>query len=101
MASSADFRLTVLVNGEEVGKVKPNTFFYVDRLAGEHKISISKKAERSLSLKLEEGQVEYVRLDVRMGLFAGDVDLVSVDNAVGQRELNSMTYFGELAIVAR
>lgn len=100
-AADVDFRLTVMVNGEEVGKAKPNSFFYVDRLAGKYEISISTKAERSLSLTLEEGEVAYVRLDAKIGLFGGHVDLVSVDKAVGEQELTSMTYTGEQAVVAR
>ena len=100
-ASGADFRLSVMVNGEEVGKAKPNSFFYVDRLAGKYEISIPTKGERNLSLTLEEGEVKYVRLDVKIGLFVGQVDLVSVDKAVGEQELKSMTYTGDQAVVAR
>ena len=99
-ASGADFLPTVIVNGEEVGKAKPNSFFYVDRLAGKYEISLSTKAERSMSLTLGDGEMKYVRLDVKTGLFVGRVDLVSVDKAVGEQEMKWMTYTGEQAVAA-
>jgi hypothetical protein len=100
-AFGAAVRPTVMVNSEEVGKANPKSFFYVDRLAGKYEVSASTKAEHSLSLTLEEGEVKYVRLDVKMGLFVGHVELVLVDKAVGEQELKSMNYTGEQAFVAR
>ncbi len=91
----------VMVNGEEVGKANPKSFFYVDRLAGKYEVSASIKAERSLSLTLEEGEVKFVRLEVKMGLFVGHIELVLVDKAVGEQELKLMNYTGEQAVAAR
>ncbi len=95
-----DFRLPVTLNGEEVGKVRPNGFFYVDRLTGQYEISVP-AAERNLSLALQDGDVIYIKVDARTGLFAGRVELVPVDRSVGERELNSTTYVGKQAVVAR
>ncbi len=91
----------VMINGEEVGKSNPKSFFYVDRLAGKYEVSVSTKAERSLSLTLEEGEVKYVRLDVKMGLFVGHVEPVLVDKAVGEQELKSINYTGGQVVAAR
>ena len=90
-----------MVNGEEVGKANPKSFFYVDRLAGKYEVSVSMKAARSLSLTLDDGEVKYVRLDVKLGLVVGHIELVLVDKAVGEQELKSMNYTGEQALVAR
>ncbi len=91
----------VMVNDEEVGKAIFNSFFYVDRLAGKYEVSASIKAERSLSLTLEDGEVKYVRLDVTLGLFGGHIEPVLVDKAVGEQELQSMNYTGKQAVAAR
>ena len=100
-AFGADVQTAVMVNGEEVGKVNLKSFFYVDRLVGKYEISASTEAEHSLSLTLEDGEVKYVRFDVTLGLFGGHIEPVLVDRAVGEQELKSLNYTGELAVVAR
>ncbi len=100
-AFGAAVQPAVMVNGEEVGKANPKSFFYVDRLAGKYEVSVSTKAARSLSLTLDDGEVKYVRLDVKLGLVVGHIELVLVDKAVGEQELKSMNYTGEQALVAR
>lgn len=100
-SSYTDFRFAVTVDGEDVGKVKPNSFIYVDRLAGSYEISLPANPERKLSLTLQDSEVKYVRLDVKTGLFGGDVNLVPVDPAIGEQELKSTTYTGQQAVVAR
>ena len=99
-AFGAAVQPVVMVNGEEVGKANPKSFFYVDRLAGKYEVSASTKAARSLSLTLEEGEVKYIRLDVKLGLFGGQIEPVLVDKAVGEQELKSMNFTGEHAVVA-
>jgi hypothetical protein len=54
-----------------------------------------------LTLTLEEGEVKYVRLDVKMGLVSGHIELVLVDKAVGEQELKLMNYTGQQAVAAR
>ncbi len=100
-ALGAAVQPTVMVNGEKVGKANPKSFFYVDRLAGKYEVSASTKAARSLTLTLAEGEVKYVRLDVKMGLVGGHIELVLVDKAVGEQELKLMNYTGEQAVAAR
>lgn len=100
-AFGAAVQPVVMVNGEEVGKANPKSFFYVDRLAGKYEVSASTKAARSLSLTLEEGEVKYVRVDVKMSHFGGHIEFVLVNRAVGEQELKLMNYTGEQAVAAR
>lgn len=91
----------VKVDGEEVGKATPSGFFYVDRLAGNHEISIKTKTEKTLSVTLGDSEVKYVRFDVNVGVFVGDIEPVLVDAAIGQEELKEMLYTGELTVATR
>ena len=85
----------IKVNGEVVGKAVPQGFFFVDRPAGSYEVSASTEAKRSLSLNLDAGQERYVRLEVKMGLFAGHIKPVLVDNAEGKDEIKKTKYVGK------
>lgn len=85
----------VKVNGEVVGKAKPKGFFYVDRPAGTYEISASTEAKRSLSITLDAGEEKYVRLEMKMGFFAGHVKPVLVDAEEGRKELEKTKYIGQ------
>ncbi len=85
----------VKVNGEVVGKAVPQGFFFVDRPAGSYEVSASTEAKRSLSLNLDAGQERYVRLEVKMGLLAGHIKPVLVDNADGKDEIKKTKYVGK------
>ena len=82
----------IRVNGEEVGKAVPKGFFYIDRPAGSYEISASTEAKRALTLTLEPGDVRYVRLEVKMGLLAGHVKPVLVENSVGKNEITKTKF---------
>ncbi len=84
----------VQLNGEPVGKAVPKGFFYIDRPAGNYTISASTEAERSLSLNLAAGEEKYVRLEMKMGVFAGHVKPVLVDTSEGMEELKKTKYIG-------
>lgn len=100
-ALGAAMQPVVKVDGEEVGKATPSGFFYVDRLAGSHEISVMTKTEKSLSVTLRDGEIKYVRFDVNVGIFVGDVDPVLVNAAVGEEELKALLYTGEETVAAR
>lgn len=85
----------IKINGEVVGKAVPQGFFFVDRPAGSCEISASTEVKRSLTLGLEPGDERYVRLEVKMGLFAGHIKPVLVDNAVGKKEITKTKYIGK------
>lgn len=87
----------VRLDDEPVGKAVPKGFFYIDRPAGNYVISTSTEAERNLSLALAAGEEKYVRLEVKMGLFAGHIKPVLVDTAEGKEELQKTKFAGEVA----
>ncbi len=82
----------IRVNGEEVGNAVPKGFFYVDRPAGNYEISASTEAKRALTLTLEPGEERYVRLEVKMGLLAGHIKPVLVENSVGKQEITKTKF---------
>ncbi len=84
----------VKINGEVAGKAVPKGFFFVDRPAGSYEISASTEAKRSLTLSLEAGEERYVRLEVKMGLMAGHIKPVLVENSVGKAEIVKTKYTG-------
>ncbi|MEL7297534.1 MAG: DUF2846 domain-containing protein [Pseudomonadota bacterium] len=84
----------VRLNDVEVGKAAPKGFFYVDRPAGNYEVAASTEAERNLSMTLEAGEEKYVRLEMKMGLFAGHVKPVLVDAEVGREEIQKTKYIG-------
>jgi len=69
---------------------------FVDRPAGDYTVATSTEAKRTLSLSLEAGQERYVRMDIKMGLFAGHVKPVLVDNDVGKAEIQKTKFAGSL-----
>ncbi len=85
----------IRVNGEVAGKAVPKGFFFIDRPVGSYEVSASTEAKRSLTLNLDSGEEKYVRLEVKMGLFAGHVKPVLVDNAVGKEEILKTKYTGK------
>ncbi len=99
-ALGAAMQPAVKVDGEEVGNATPNGFFYVDRLAGSHEVSLSTRAEETLSVTLGDGEVKYVRFDVKMAIFTGHIEPVLVDRAIGEEELKKMLYIGEQTFAA-
>jgi len=86
----------IRVNDEVVGKSMAQGFMFVDRPAGDYTVATSTEAKRTLSLSLEAGQERYVRMDIKMGLFAGHVKPVLVDNDVGKAEIQKTKFAGSL-----
>lgn len=85
----------VRVNGEVVGRARPRGFFYVDRLPGTYEITTATEVEGSMTVFLEAGEVNYVRLDVQMGLLVGRITPLLVDEVVGREEITRTNYTGE------
>jgi hypothetical protein len=77
---------SVTVNDVVVGSAVARGFFYVDRPAGDYRISASTEVTRTLSLSLAQGQVRYVRLAMGLGFFVGHVipELVEDSEAIPQ-----------------
>jgi hypothetical protein len=85
----------IRVNGEEVGKSQPNSFFYVDRPAGRYTIAASTEIERTLSLELGAGETKYVQSSIGFGLLAGRVNFELVNTTAGQAEVEKVSYTGK------
>lgn len=96
-ALGAGVQPKIRLDGEPVGKAVPKGFFYLDLAPGSYTISASTEAERSLSLSLAAGEEKYVRLEMKMGVFAGHVKPVLVETEVGKEELQKTKYVGEVA----
>ncbi len=84
----------VRLNGERIGKSVPGGFFYVDRDPGEYKISSATEVEESAVLNLLQGQTNYVRLNIAMGLVIGRIVPQVVENGVGEKQIRKCRYTG-------
>jgi Protein of unknown function (DUF2846) len=85
----------VYANGQEVGRSMANSFFYIDRPAGEYKISATTEVERSLSLALAPGESKFVKVTISMGLLAGRPNFELVNEAGARAALPSLSYSGK------
>jgi hypothetical protein len=85
---------SVRLDEQRVGKAIPEGFFFVDRSPGGYQIATSTEVDRTLSLTLEQGQIRFVRLDVSMGFMVGHVYPVFVDDAVGKKKIEIISYTG-------
>jgi hypothetical protein len=94
-AFGAAIQPSVKINDEVVGNAKPKGFFYVDRIAGDYRVSTSTEVERDLSLTLEDGQTRYVRLGISLGFFVGHVYPELVDNQRGEKDISELHYIGK------
>jgi hypothetical protein len=86
---------SIKVNDTVVGSAVPRGFFYVDRPAGEYRISSSTEVTRTLSLVLSSGQVRYVRMGISFGFFAGHVYPELVDESEGMADLANCHYVSD------
>src|ERR1017187_2576759 len=84
----------VRINGTEVGDAKPHGAFYYDVAPGEYQVETSTEVTRSLTLKLEKGDVRYVRLNVSMGFMVAHIYPELVDADVGSKEILDCKYSG-------
>ena len=78
---------SIKLNGDVVGSSVPGGYFFVDRPAGNYKISTSTEVERDLTLVLEAGQTRYVKTDVSMGFAVGHVSPELVEPAVALKDI--------------
>jgi Protein of unknown function (DUF2846) len=85
----------VMINGVEVGTSQSNGFFYVDRPAGDYKISGATEVERSVSFVLAAGETKYIKTFMSMGLLAGRVNFELVNAAGGETAVSGLSYTGK------
>jgi hypothetical protein len=113
---------TITLNGQDVGAVKPRTFFYVDRPPGDYEVETSDaKPPGYWYFNSAKGQIQYVRIDipgmralpfcrgfailiillpieVLGGTFYNgpplDIHPTFVNNAIGEKEIRKCSYAG-------
>ena len=85
----------IYLNEDAVGKATPKGFFYVDRAPGKYEVRATTEAENKLTFMLEAGQIRYVRLDMRMGVFVGHVVPILVDDKEAGNAIQETSYTGK------
>jgi hypothetical protein len=85
----------VMINGVEVGTSQSNGFFYVDRPAGDYKISSSTEVERSVSFVLAAGESKFIQSSISMGLLVGRINFELVNAAGGETAISGLAYTGK------
>jgi Protein of unknown function (DUF2846) len=85
----------VFINGVEVGTSQSNGFFYVDRPAGDYKISSATEVERSLSFVLAAGETKYIQSSISMGLLAGRINFELINAAGGETAVSGLSFTGK------
>lgn len=64
-------KMTILIDGEPVVRLRNNSFYRHTVSAGDHEFSFSFGSEMKLRLKTEAGRSYYVRCSLNMGFWAG------------------------------
>lgn len=82
----------VSVNGQVVGKSRPNSFFYIDRPAGSYRASARTEAEGTIDVVLRPKQAAYVKMSINIGILVGRPGFERVSEAEGRKELQSLAY---------
>jgi hypothetical protein len=85
---------SVDLNGTKVGDAVPGGYFYVDRPAGDYEVSTTTEKKETVDVKLDAGQIRYVRLDIGMGVFVGHVIPSLIDPSEGAKEISDCSFTG-------
>jgi len=91
-AFGAAIQPKVWLNDQVVGKAVPQGFFFIDRPPGKYELRTSTEATRILKFNLQPGEEKYVRLEIKLGIFAGHVKPVLVDDDVGKVEISKTKF---------
>ena len=86
---------SVDLNGSKVGEAVPGGYFYVDRPAGDYEVSTTTEKKEAVDLKLDAGQIRFVRFDVGMGVFVGHVIPSIIDPDEGAKEISDCSYLDD------
>jgi hypothetical protein len=86
-AAGAAVKPDVNLNGQVVGSSVSHGFFFVDRPAGDYKVSTTTEVEKTLTFHLDRGQTRYVRLNISMGFMVGHVYPTLAEPDVGKKEI--------------
>lgn len=90
----------VRLNGDVVGKMQPEGFFFVDRPTGRYTVSARTEIESSVDVDLTDGATVYVETLITMGLFVGQPRLSLQSETMARPKLTALAYTGSIPLVA-
>jgi len=90
----------VRLNGEVVGKMEPEGFFFVDRPVGRYTVSARTEIESSVDVDLVDGGTVYVETLITLGLFVGQPRLSLQSETTARPKLAALAYTGSIPLVA-
>ena len=82
----------VTLNGQAVGRSRPNSFFYVDRPPGTYRASTRTETESTIDIVLRPKQTAYVLMSMNFGVVVMRPSFERVSEAEGRREMQSLAY---------
>lgn len=85
----------VTVNGQAVGRSRPNSFFYIDRPPGTYRASARTEAEGTIDIVLRPKQTAYVLMSMNLGIMVMRPSFERVSESEGRREMQSLAYDDE------
>jgi hypothetical protein len=83
-------QLSVLLNGEKIGKAKPGGYFYVDRSAGNYVVTCETEQINECRLVLTPQSTKYVRLTMGMGVWIAQIVPQEVSRMTALKELSDL-----------
>ncbi len=90
----------VRLNGEVIGKMQPEGFFFVDRPVGRYTVSARTEIETSLDVELTDGLTVYVEGMITMGLFVGQPRFSLQSETTARGKLTALAYTGAVPLAA-
>jgi len=88
----------VRLDGQVVGVSQPNSFFFVDRPAGEYKASAKTESEATINLKVQPMTVSYVSMGIGIGIMVGRPNFSIVTESQAKPELSGLAYGGSAPV---
>lgn len=86
------------LNGEVVGAMVPQGFFYVDRHPGSHLVSAKTESTATLQLVLGASQTRYVRGHLNIGFLVGRPAIQLIEERIALQEIQSLSYISSPAL---
>lgn len=88
----------VRLNGEVIGKMQPEGFFFVDRPVGRYTVSARTEIESSVDVELIDGSTVYVESMITLGLFVGHPRFSLQSETIARTKLGGLAYTGSVPL---
>jgi hypothetical protein len=85
----------VRASGLPIGRAVPGKFFVADLTAGTHLLTAARSTQRSLALRVYEGETYFVRAEARITASNYHWDLVLVPEKIAKSEIAGLTSAGK------